>query len=82
MSHSVEAAGQTSEQARPLLHVVKGAPTDDEVAALTAVVAALASARPVAPAAGTTSRWADPASRLRLAPRPGPTGWRTSGYPA
>ncbi|SHG48361.1 acyl-CoA carboxylase subunit epsilon [Streptoalloteichus hindustanus] len=68
---------------RPLLRVVRGAPDDVELAALTAVVAGLASA---GADAGTTSprprsTWADPAARLRHPPRPGPGAWRASALP-
>ncbi len=66
-----------------LLRVVRGEPDDTELAALTAVVAGLASA---ARNASTTpprrSRWADPASRLGLPARPARDGWRASAYPA
>ncbi len=71
------------EDTSPLLRVVRGRPDDAELAALTAVVAGLASA-----GAGAVekplprTRWADPASRLRLPAHPGPTAWRASAYPA
>ncbi len=71
------------EDTSPLLRVVRGRPDDAELAALTVVVAGLAAA-----SAGEVerprprTRWADPASRLRLSARPGPTAWRASAYPA
>ncbi|EHK82689.1 hypothetical protein SZMC14600_20229, partial [Saccharomonospora azurea SZMC 14600] len=55
---STETTETSDERTHPLLRVVKGSPTDDELAALTAVVAALASAR-----ADTGSRKTGPASR-------------------
>jgi acyl-CoA carboxylase epsilon subunit len=71
-----------TDQDRPLLRVVRGAPDDDELAALTAVVAGLAvsaagrSTRPVA-----RSRWADRAAMLRQPLPSGPGAWRASGLP-
>ena len=84
MTHRAESTETSDEHTSPLLRVVRGCPTDDELAALTAVVAALASARTDTGShtVGPTSRWADPASRLRLGSRPGPSGWRASTYPA
>lgn len=68
----------------PVLRIVRGHPDEAEVAALTAVVAGLAAAGPAeAPRGGRgRSRWADPASRLRIPDRPGRDGWRASAYPA
>jgi hypothetical protein len=66
------------EPAAPLLRVVRGNPTDEELAALTVVVAALSRARrprPVTP----VGAWASPADRHRRPLRPGPGGWRASG---
>jgi hypothetical protein len=64
---------------RPLLRIVKGNPSDAELAALTVVVATLSAP---APSVGPTrSLWADPAHRLRTPPRPGPGAWRASGLP-
>jgi hypothetical protein len=66
----------------PLLRVVRGDPDDAELAALTAVVAGLASGR--APAEGPTgppSRWADRSALVRAPLRPGPGAWRASALP-
>jgi hypothetical protein len=63
---------------RPLLRVVKGEPTAEELAALTVVVAALSQRRerrrptPV-------GAWASHADGHRLPVRQGPGGWRASG---
>lgn len=65
---------------RPLLRVVKGDPTDEELAALVAVVAARASAA-AAPSAVRRSAWADPGRRLHGSLAVGPDGWRRSAYP-
>ena len=63
---------------QPLLRIVKGEPTGEDIAALTVVVATLSQRRsrrrptPV----GT---WASYADRHRAPVRPGPGGWRASG---
>jgi len=60
--------------------IVRGEASDDELAALTAVLAALMVAEPVAPATAR-SAWADPAYVLRLPLHPGPGAWRLSAGP-
>lgn len=65
---------------RPLLRVVRGEPDDAELAALTAVVAGMASTSASrAPGARPRSRWADRASMLRKPLHPGPGAWHASG---
>jgi hypothetical protein len=64
---------------RALFSVVRGDPTDAELAALTVVLAA--TARPPAPAPPTRSAWSDPAARLRRPLPVGPDAWRTSLWP-
>jgi Acyl-CoA carboxylase epsilon subunit len=62
---------------RPLLRVVRGEPSAEELAALTVVVAALSQRRErrrVVPVGG----WADFGARHRRPLRPGPGGWRAS----
>ena len=65
--------------AKPLLRVVKGDLTEEELAALIAVVAARS-------AAGTPakkplrSEWGHPARAVRGAHRPGPDAWRRSAW--
>ncbi|MFT3969351.1 MAG: acyl-CoA carboxylase subunit epsilon [Micropruina sp.] len=61
------------------LIVVRGRPTDAELAALTAVLlgrraAAEGDAAPARP----ERRWGSPRDRLRLAPPPGPGAWQAS----
>jgi hypothetical protein len=66
--------------ARPLLRVVRGNPTPEELAALLAVVTARGSAAEE-PEAAVPSRWASRSIGLR---RPLPRGagaWRASGLP-
>lgn len=63
----------------PLLRVIKGSPTDEEIAALVAVVTSLgrtASRPEVKP-----SEWAAPHRALRVAYSHGPEGWRSAGLP-
>lgn len=67
---------------QPLLRVVKGAPDDYELAALTAVVAGLASATPPEAKAPQRSEWANPSRRVRKPLQPGPDAWRASAFPS
>ncbi|MCV2488544.1 acyl-CoA carboxylase subunit epsilon, partial [Geodermatophilus sp. YIM 151500] len=61
-----------------LLRVVRGEPTDEELAALTVVVAALSARRPRrAPA--PVGAWSSYADAHRAPLRPGPGGWRAAG---
>ena len=67
-----------SEDAQPLLRIVKGEPTFEELAALTVVVATLSQRRsrrrptPV-------GAWASSADAHRRPQPPRPGGWRASG---
>jgi hypothetical protein len=67
-----------SEEPRPLLRVVKGEPSAEELAALTVVVAALSQSRdrrrPV-----PVGAWASHSDGHRRPLQPGPGGWRASG---
>jgi hypothetical protein len=71
---------------RPLLSVVVGHPNAEELAALTAVVATLATRQMAAaarPAPGPVrSAWLDRAALTRRPLHPGPDAWRRSGRPA
>lgn len=70
-----------ADPAEPLLRVVGGAPTDEELAALAVVVAGIAGA-PAAPTPDPPrSRWSDRGSLLRRPSRPGANGWRDSARP-
>lgn len=66
-----------TESQRPALHIVRGNPTPEEIAALTAVVS-VATAASDAPAdpAPTRGRWNDPAHTHRRPALPGPGAWR------
>ena len=65
--------------ARPLLRVVRGEPTPEELAALIAVVSARAAGGDDAQPPAPPSLWARPQLRAPLAPGPG--AWRASGLP-
>lgn len=65
--------------APPLLRVVNGDPSPEELAALVVVIAALGS-----PAASTPRRtpvWNEPRRLHRVPQHHGPGGWRASGLP-
>ena len=67
-----------SEEARPLLHVVKGEPSAEELAALTVVVAAL-SQRRTRRRPTPVGAWASYAGGHRRPLQPGHGGWRAAG---
>ncbi len=61
----------------PVFSVVKGQPSAEELAALTAVVLSLGSVDAVADGKPTARDWVR-RQQLRLAPTPGPGAWRRS----
>ena len=61
------------------IRVVRGAPTEEELAALVAVLATRATAVPQPPPA-VPSHWRDHAARLGVR-RPGRRAWWASGLP-
>jgi hypothetical protein len=63
--------------AEPLLSVVKGDPTPEELAALAAVVASLGSPQEAETAQPSSRHWLR-RHQLRLDPTPGPGAWRRS----
>ncbi len=66
----------------PVLRVVHGDPTPEELAALLAVLSAHGgSAGAAEPAEPRSGRWGDPASAVRRRLDPGPGAWRASGLP-
>ena len=70
----------TDTEKRPILRVVKGDATPEELAALVAVIASMSgTAAPAKPKPPST--WADPARGLRTVHRHGHGAWRTSGLP-
>jgi hypothetical protein len=72
----------TPEQRRALFRVVRGEPDDAELAALTVVLAAAASA-PATEPSGRRARsvWVDRAAQLRRPQHPGPGAWKASALP-
>jgi hypothetical protein len=66
----------------PLLSIVKGEPSAEELAALTVVIAALSQARPARRRPVTVGGWASRTGVLRRPLQPGPGGWRAAGGPA
>ena len=67
---------------QPLV-LIKGDATEEEVAALVAVLQGLASASAAAASAeqSTASAWAAPARAVRTPHHAGPGGWRASALP-
>jgi hypothetical protein len=67
---------------RPTLRVVSGSPTPEELAALTAVMAAAAAAPDdrAAPVRDRRGRWGDPAAAHRRPLLHGPNGWRAAAW--
>lgn len=72
-------AEPTPEERRALFRVVRGTPTDAELAALTVVLASTSA--PAAPRPPSHSAWNDPAARLRRPLTAGPGAWRASAWP-
>ncbi|MGY1821292.1 acyl-CoA carboxylase subunit epsilon [Geodermatophilus sp. SYSU D00079] len=62
----------------PLLRVVRGEPSPEELAALTVVVAALGQRRERRRPA-PVGAWASPGDAHRVPLRAGPGGWRAAG---
>lgn len=63
--------------AEPLLSVVKGNPTPEELAALAAVVASLGSPEEAETVPPSTRHWLR-RQQLRMDPTPGPGAWKRS----
>ncbi|MGO4859139.1 acyl-CoA carboxylase epsilon subunit [Arthrobacter sp. 2MCAF14] len=63
--------------AEPLLSVVKGDPTPEELAALAAVVASLGSPEEAETPKPSTRHWLR-RQQLRMDPTPGPGSWKRS----
>ncbi len=64
------------EPRQPVLRIVRGNPTPEDVAALLGVVASLGAGPPAAPE--QTSAWVTTARKGRYLPRPGASAWRLS----
>jgi len=76
---SAQSSVETDAEQEPLLKVVKGSPTPEEIAALTAVVAmmqASAAKQEQNLLVGAASRILNRGQRLGVSLRPGPGSWR------
>ncbi len=72
----------TPEERRALFRVVRGTPDDEELVALTAVVAAAAASTGSGDAPSRApDLWSHPAALLRAPLHAGPGAWRASGLP-
>jgi len=65
---------------RPVLRVVRGDATAEEIAALVAVLLSRPAADDAEPAPSRPA-WADRSRALRRPPHPGPGAWRRSALP-
>jgi hypothetical protein len=66
----------------PVLEVVAGDPSAEELAALTvALSAALAARGPAGQPGRSSPGWADRSRMMNAPPRPGPGAWRRSARP-
>lgn len=72
-----ENAEEPQESQRPVLRIVRGDPSPEELAALTVVLVA-ASGGGDEPEQGPPSSWSDRASLVRRPLRPGPGAWVAS----
>ena len=66
---------------RPVLRVIRGDATPEEIAALLAVLAARSVPAAEPEPAGTDAAWLDRAGRMRQPLSPGPGAWRASAWP-
>ncbi|GAA2085511.1 acyl-CoA carboxylase subunit epsilon [Actinomadura alba] len=69
---------------QPFLQIVRGEPSDEDIAALVAVLSARAEAAARAaagPATRRESRWANRSRSTRRPLAPGPGAWRASAFP-
>lgn len=76
---SAQSSVDTDAEQEPLLKVVKGSPTPEEIAALTAVVAMMqanAAQKEQNSLVGAASRILNRSQRLGVSLRPGPGSWR------
>jgi hypothetical protein len=77
----MSSASEESETARPALRVVRGEPTPEELAALTALLAATSGELERPAIRVRRGGWNDPALLHRPALLPGPNAWRASAQP-
>jgi len=75
------APDRSGASARPVLRIVKGDPTAEEIAALVAVLSARAAAVGGEEPPPRRSEWAGHERRMRRPVHPSPGGWRASAFP-
>ena len=68
-------------EARPDLVVVRGAPTDEEVAALVVALAGLSRPAPRSPTPVNSDGWSAYWRSVRMPLHPGPGAWRGAARP-
>jgi hypothetical protein len=83
MTPDETASAEDAAGSAPAFRVVRGHPTEEELAALLVVLSARAAAEPTPTAARTpASGWASYAQAVRAPLQPGPGAWRASARPA
>ncbi|MGX7680884.1 acyl-CoA carboxylase subunit epsilon [Jatrophihabitans sp. DSM 45814] len=66
---------------RPVLRIIKGNPSPEEIAAVTVVLSAVgADESDAKPQTNLVGGWSDPALRLRRPIQPGAGAWRASAW--
>jgi len=70
----------SADQSRPVLRVIRGDATAEEIAALLAVLTARSGGTTGSSAPRPTAAWADRAALIRGPVRPGPNAWRASAW--
>jgi hypothetical protein len=77
-----DSAGEaTPEERRALFRVVRGGPSDTELAALTVVLVTAMSGSAEEPTPASPGPWSDPANGHRTQLTPGPGAWRSTYWP-
>jgi hypothetical protein len=66
---------------RPVLRIVRGDPSPEEVAALAAVLAAASGGGAPEPDSGPRSVWTERSALVRRPLHPGPGAWQASALP-
>jgi hypothetical protein len=72
---------QGRDEGRPVLRVIRGDATPEEIAALLAVVTARSAATAEPEPSTAPPAWLDRAGRMRQPLPPGPGAWRASVWP-
>lgn len=81
MSRQSDASPETPEPQPPLLRVVRGTPSDEELAALVTVVASLAAGATAGSRPTARPEWNTLHRLVRPPLHAGPGAWRSSGLP-